>query len=246
MFVRVHKFAVTALSLGVLSGCVPATSLSTSDSTTAHATTASATATSASTTAVTYPATSTAPTPFPVTSPPTRAPNPPAPAPSAPPTIAPTTTASPPSVVSDVSGGGANFFSPTGNVVCQLSSNAGGTSPIARCEILQHSWTAPPSPASCRLDWGSYFYIDSTARFACVGDTIRATQPFDPGNPPAWYRPGIDSIITVNQTPNVALGYGRTLIAGALACASSVLGVTCTNRSTGAMLFLSRDRYIVR
>ena len=41
------------------------------------------------------------------------------------------------------------FQSPSGNIACAMG---GG---IVRCDILEHSWSPPPKPSSCDLDWGN-------------------------------------------------------------------------------------------
>jgi len=144
--------------------------------------------------------------------------------------------------ISDVSGQDVGFLSPSGNVACLMVDEPPQPAG-ARCEILQHTWKAPPQPSSCHLDWGSYFFLDDTARFACVGDTVRGARPFNPASPSAWFQPGVDTLVAVGGIQVIGLGYGRTLIAGPLRCSSSVQGVSCSNTRTGASLFLARDRY---
>jgi hypothetical protein len=94
------------------------------------------------------------------------------------------------------------FHSPSGNIDCVLASDS------ARCDIRAHTFTPPPRPAFCDLEWGSVLSVGKTSRrggFACVGDTAR--------DPKAK-----------------ALAYGKTLRVGSLRCVSRTDGVRCNNR----------------
>lgn len=68
------------------------------------------------------------------------------------------------------------FQSPTHNIGCYLSSQHGGS---VRCDIREHSWTAPPKPAHCDVDWGGGLQVGSKRRgsIVCAGDTV-----LDPGS----------------------------------------------------------------
>src|SRR5688572_31804147 len=71
------------------------------------------------------------------------------------------------------------FQSPSGNIACAMG---GG---VVRCDILEHSWTPPPRPASCMdLDWGEGVLVDrrDPAGFVCAGDSV-----FSPSNPVLGY-----------------------------------------------------------
>ena len=44
----------------------------------------------------------------------------------------------------------------------------------ARCDVRTHSWTAPPRPSYCDLDWGFGVAVGdrNTAGYVCAGDTV--------------------------------------------------------------------------
>jgi hypothetical protein len=48
----------------------------------------------------------------------------------------------------------------------------------ARCDVKSHTWTAPPKPNSCDLDWGSGVDVGDKGpgQYVCAGDTV-ADQP---------------------------------------------------------------------
>ena len=106
------------------------------------------------------------------------------------------------------------FRSPTNNIGC------GVDAATTRCDIREHSWTPPPKPASCDLDWGNGAEVsgNGAGTFACAGDTV-----FDPAAP--------------------VLAYGQRTRQGSTVCESAEAGVTCTNEASGHGFFLSRDRY---
>jgi hypothetical protein len=60
------------------------------------------------------------------------------------------------------------FHSPSGNIACAIG---GGQ---ARCDIKQHSWSPPPKPSSCPLDWGYGLIVSRSGpgHFFCGGDTV--------------------------------------------------------------------------
>jgi hypothetical protein len=65
------------------------------------------------------------------------------------------------------------FHTPDGNIGCAMifgkESRGGG----ARCDIDHHSWTAPPKPKSCDVDYGGGLNVGPhrKAEFVCAGDT---------------------------------------------------------------------------
>ena len=109
------------------------------------------------------------------------------------------------------------FQSPSHNIGCYLSAQGGGS---VRCDIREHSWTAPPKPAFCDVDWGGGVQVGPKRRgsIVCAGDTA-----LDPGSP--------------------VLGYGKASGAGAIVCRSSQAGVRCSNTRNGHGFFVSRERY---
>lgn len=105
------------------------------------------------------------------------------------------------------------FQTPTYNIACSQSADK------VRCDIAERSWTPPPKPSSCDLDWGNGLYLDETgAGVVCAGDT------------------NLDRTLPV-------LAYGETSRAGDIDCTSRQDGLTCTNRRSRHGFFLSRQRY---
>lgn len=113
--------------------------------------------------------------------------------------------------------GPSGFRSPSGNINCTLSTPGGDNQ--ARCEVVDHVWTAPPPP-DCHLDSGDRFYLTqgATAVVGCYG------QEFGPG-------------------PFPTLEYGQSRSFGTLTCDSEYTGMTCTDSSTGHYFRVSRDGY---
>ena len=108
----------------------------------------------------------------------------------------------------------AYFASPSSNIRCALHPDWG-----VRCDIDDMSWTPPPQPADCDLDWGNVLTVGDEAAFGCVGDTPFGGRPLD------------------------ALPYGSSVERGPYRCESARTGVTCRNTDTGAGFVLSRERY---
>ncbi|MFN8160786.1 MAG: DUF6636 domain-containing protein [Solirubrobacterales bacterium] len=106
-----------------------------------------------------------------------------------------------------------SFKSPSGNIGCYL---IGGT---ARCDIRERSWSPPPRPANCPLDWGQGLEVGSSgSRVVCAGDTA-----LDPSAP--------------------VLAYGRSTAKGSIECVSATEGVTCTDNANWHGFFISRQSY---
>jgi hypothetical protein len=141
----------------------------------------------------------TAPAPVTVTAP--------APAPAPAPTI----------VVQAAANGPASFRSPSGNINCSLSTQ--GSSIAARCEVVEHTWAAPPREPECHLNWGDRFELTqgNNAAFDCYGQEFPAA--------------------------NEALVYGQTRSFGSITCDSEFTGMTCTDSSTGHYFRVSRDGF---
>jgi hypothetical protein len=113
--------------------------------------------------------------------------------------------------------GPSSFRSPSGNINCTLSTP--GNEIAARCEVVAHTWTAPP-PSDCHLNYGDRFYLTQAggAVVGCYG------QEFGPG-------------------PFPTLGYGQSRTFGTITCDSEYTGMTCTDNSTGHYFRVSRDGY---
>lgn len=95
------------------------------------------------------------------------------------------------------------FRTPSGNIGC-IGETARADNSI-RCDISRRSWSPPPKPRSCELDWGNGLSLDrrGRARFVCAGDTALNTGP--------------------------KLAYGKQRAIGAIVCLSRTSGLTCTN-----------------
>jgi len=145
-----------------------------------------------------------------------------APAASAPPSVPIVTVTVPPAptptqtVVVQATGPSA-FRSPSGNINCTLSTPGGNIA--ARCEVVEHSWAAPPREPECHLNWGDRFELTqgNNAAFDCYGQEFPAAQ----------------------QT----LGYGQSRSFGTITCDSEYTGMTCTDSNTGHYFRVSRDAY---
>ena len=104
------------------------------------------------------------------------------------------------------------FQSPSGNIGCAIG---GG---IVRCDILEHSWSPPPKPSSCDVDWGNSVAVGrrDPADFVCAGDTV-----FSPDIP--------------------VLGYGEKIFKNRFKCVSKQRGMRCKNQKSGHGFLLARD-----
>ncbi len=106
-----------------------------------------------------------------------------------------------------------SFSSPTGNIRCGLDAS------YVRCDISQRSFTMPPKPADCNLDWGSGLELGTAgqSQIVCAGDAI--------------------------DGKDLRLPYGQAIRAGKLICASAEAGITCSQIGNGHGFFLSRASY---
>lgn len=108
-----------------------------------------------------------------------------------------------------------SFRTPSGNIGCIGESARAGNS--VRCDIRNRSWSPPPRPRSCDVDWGQGLSLNriGRARFVCAGDTALNTGR--------------------------KLAYGASRRIGAIVCVSRTSGLTCTN-AAGHGFTLSRQR----
>ncbi|MDX6583653.1 MAG: hypothetical protein QOI10_2837 [Solirubrobacterales bacterium] len=104
------------------------------------------------------------------------------------------------------------FQTPSGNIACAMG--GGGV----RCDIQEHSWTPPPRPSFCDVDWGGGVQVgrNDPGSFVCAGDTV-----FSPNN--------------------AVLGYGEKAFKNRFTCSSKPKGVRCKNHKSGHGFFLSRE-----
>jgi hypothetical protein len=138
----------------------------------------------------------------------------PAPAPA--PVTVTVTPASEPTTVAQPEGP-SSFRSPSGNINCTLSTPGGDNA--ARCEVVNHTWTAPPPPPDCHLNSGDRFYLTqgNAAVVGCYAQEFPVAES--------------------------TLGYGQTRSFGTITCDSEYTGMTCTDSSTGHYFRVSRDTY---
>lgn len=111
------------------------------------------------------------------------------------------------------------FQSPSGNIGCVIVRGGGGAGQGAvRCDIGEHSWTAPPKPHSCDLDWGGGVSVGKHghANYVCAGDT------------------------TLHQGP--VLAYGDSKEFGGFKCKSNTQSMRCHSKKSGHGFSLSRDQ----
>lgn len=111
------------------------------------------------------------------------------------------------------------FQSPGGNIACNLGPGTSSVAGVA-CDIGDHTYTPPPTPADCHLGWGDRFSLQqgNAAMMNCHGDTLRV--------------PGL-----------ATLDYGQTRTVGSITCDSESAGMTCTDSSTGHYFRVSSGSY---
>jgi len=105
------------------------------------------------------------------------------------------------------------FRTPSKNIICDLHESA------VRCDIVHKSWSPPPEPSSCELDWANGMYIAAgKAGFTCTGDSL---------------------IGVASET----LEYGHADRSGSVRCTSESSGLTCADEKTGRGFTLAVSRY---
>ncbi len=109
-----------------------------------------------------------------------------------------------------------SFRSPSANIGCAMSARS------VRCDIRERTWSPPPNPPDCPVDYGQGVEVSTvgSGHLVCAGDT------------------------TLNPSAPV-LGYGRSTAAGSLSCVSSEAGIACRNSGSGHGFFISRQAYRV-
>jgi uncharacterized protein DUF6636 len=105
-----------------------------------------------------------------------------------------------------------SFQSPSKNIGCFIDRSG------VRCDIAKRSWSPPPKPSSCNLDYGQGVSVGrrGRARYVCAGDTALGSGP--------------------------RLAYGRSIRRGRFRCTSRRSGMRCANLRTGHGFTLARDR----
>jgi hypothetical protein len=122
--------------------------------------------------------------------------------------------AAPAAIPTRTASGYVEFASPTRNIGCGLSEG------FARCDIAERSWSPPPKPADCDLDYGQGLQVsDRGASLTCAGDTL------------------------LGATKGQVLDYDHALRDGNAVCTSLRTGVRCVDLSTGHGFVLARASY---
>ncbi len=129
------------------------------------------------------------------------------------------------------------FMSPSGNIICHL------TSGNAQCEIRQRNYTMA-KPANCMLEYGDRATLSNgQAGVSCHGDTMGGMANVGTNQTTGqWFRDGVDKVVTTVDygQPAYALGYGRTLRSGSVDCEMAEDGVRCNDQNTGRGFQLQR------
>ena len=120
------------------------------------------------------------------------------------------------------------FESPSGNIACDFTDQGGGSAHLY-CAIDTHSFQSPTVNAASSdrcADHNLWFNMQQGMEPLVVCDTEGDITG------PLLHRPGLWT-----------LGYGQSLGAGAIKCASETTGMTCTDSSTGHYFHISRESY---
>ena len=112
-----------------------------------------------------------------------------------------------------------SFQSPSHNVYCAIGHLY--DTAYAECEVVDHTWAAPPRPAT-----------DCTGVF---GDRIILPA----GVAPVWRCHSS----TLKDDGAAVLGYGGMRSVDTISCESEAAGVRCTDSDTGHYFVLSRDNF---
>ena len=106
-----------------------------------------------------------------------------------------------------------DFTSPSANIGCVIVDEQ------ARCDIRDRTWSPPPAPADCELDFGQGIAmgVDGSAQLVCAGDTALS------GAPP--------------------LAYGNSVQNGDMRCTSTEAEMICFNVGNGHGFAISRQNY---
>ncbi len=110
----------------------------------------------------------------------------------------------------------AAFATPSGNIACLMTADE------VRCDVLERTWTLPPTPADCDLDFGRGVLLGGAgpAQLSCVGDTVAGpTLP--------------------------KLAYGAAVRFAGVMCVSRETGMRCENPVTGHGFRVSRGSFEV-
>ena len=104
------------------------------------------------------------------------------------------------------------------------------------------SYTPPPKPADCDLDWGSTIGLEGNtkATFACVGGVVYAGE----SSTPPWWQSGRDGKLKLYGYNFYTLGYGHILQNETYRCVvDKATGVTCQTLDGAHGFQLAMQKY---
>lgn len=109
---------------------------------------------------------------------------------------------------------GAFFATPSGNIGCAAFETD------VRCDVLDNTWSVPPTPSDCEFDFGLSVALVGTGKseLGCISDSVMTTD-------------------------SAVLGYGEAVEFGSTTCVSRRSGLRCQNTSTGHGFTVSRASY---
>jgi hypothetical protein len=107
------------------------------------------------------------------------------------------------------------FSSPSRNLGCYVTTTS------VRCDAIAFSYTPPPKPASCHLNWGPSIHVTTSgrARFGCISDTVDGSMRI--------------------------LRYGDSIAIASFRCTSRITGVTCSDTRDGHGFRIARASYFL-
>lgn len=106
------------------------------------------------------------------------------------------------------------FATPSRNINCLMWERS------VTCDVLDNTWSLPPRPADCELDFGISvgFAEESRGGLGCAGDTV-------------------------HDDDSAVLEYGTAVEYNGMTCTSRRSGVRCSNSATGNGFAVSRADY---
>jgi len=113
----------------------------------------------------------------------------------------------------------AEFNTPSGNITCGIIAGDPGGGANVTCQAQQFTFPIPPKPASCQMDWASYFGFVKNGLVkvgACVGG------------------PELDPTTKV-------LAYGSSIELAGISCRSESGFLACADLTTGHGFAVNRD-----
>jgi hypothetical protein len=133
----------------------------------------------------------------------------------------------------------AAFVTPSRRIVCRIDGDG------AICELTEPTFTPPPRPADCDLEWGPRIGVNRTSLgFYCHGDTM--AQVAEGSTWGGLYDPRFPAQgVAASGRQGSVLGYGSTISTSRYTCSVAPAGVTCTERPTGRGFTVATGSYQV-